>query len=69
MLAAPGICEDAILLHALVEALQGRFKVFVFTDNDFSQPAYHPAFVPGCRSRGMGKMFTVACRGRGRKEH
>ena len=37
MLAAPCLGQDAVLLYALGEALEGGFEGFVFTDDYFGQ--------------------------------
>ena len=44
VLAAAGFSEDAILLNALVEALERAFERLVFADDDFCQgisPHFH----------------------------
>ena len=42
--AAPGFSQDAILLDALVEALQGTFERLVIAYDDFRQVRESPAF-------------------------
>ena len=44
MFAAAGLGEDAILLDALVEALQCAFEGLVVTNNNFGHVRESPAF-------------------------
>jgi hypothetical protein len=60
MLPAARFGEDAVLLHALVEALERTFEGFVVADNDFSQVLKSPTSLREHARRAGTQGFTVA---------
>ncbi len=64
MFAAAGFSEDAVLLDALVEALECAFERFVITDDDFGQEISPRLLAWNIALSGAPQSFTVPPDGR-----
>lgn len=64
MFAPACLCQDAILLDALVEALEGAFERFVIADDYFCQELLTPPSCVGRRATqgAAGCKFTIRMR-------